>query len=134
MELPVDCKGDGGPKERALIVLDDSLAVADTFPNGCNIWVMEEYGVVGSWTKRYKIDLQLSRFIFLGKNGKLLFSRRRQGVKAYDVKSKQLMDPAEAHYQCITFVYMESLVQFKGMGGRDAKSFALSHQNKRKNL
>lgn len=55
----------------------------------CNIWVMQEYGVVESWTKMYSIDLDHDMFKVVGfrKNGDILVSMESKELAAYDPRT-----------------------------------------------
>lgn len=56
----------------------------------CNIWVMQEYGVVESWTKMYSIDLVhgMVKVVGFRKNGDILVSMENKELAAYDPKTR----------------------------------------------
>ncbi|GAB4835487.1 hypothetical protein Ancab_000396 [Ancistrocladus abbreviatus] len=103
-----------GPMVTYLSVLDDSLALLDVFPDNINVWVMENSRVSESWRRRYTINLQYVRFLYLKNNGELLFTRPHKGVESYNIKTQQLKDVDKTCPDQLRFIhtYVESLVLF----------------------
>ncbi|GAB4855126.1 hypothetical protein Ancab_023756 [Ancistrocladus abbreviatus] len=119
IDLPPNADG-GDWVDFSLAVLGGSLVILDTFKKQHCIWELDKHGVDVSWIKRYTIDLQgLFKLVCLTKNHKLLFAREDEGVKSYDIKSREIKKlaktyPRKAYY---SDVYVESLVLVKGIAG-----------------
>ncbi|GAB4835485.1 hypothetical protein Ancab_000394 [Ancistrocladus abbreviatus] len=107
---------DTNPTSTSLIVSGESLAILDAYLSRVCIWVLEEYGVVESWVKRYTMDLQYYRFFHLKKNGDLLFSNR-DGAQLYNIKTRCLKNAERIYPEHWHFVdtYVESLALLKGV-------------------
>ncbi|KAK3021077.1 hypothetical protein RJ639_046098 [Escallonia herrerae] len=58
----------------------------------CCVWVMKEYGVAGSWTKLFTIDLpgMLRRTIGFRKNGEVMLSLISNELVSYDPNKKEI--------------------------------------------
>ncbi|GAB2279716.1 hypothetical protein Dimus_014356 [Dionaea muscipula] len=116
IQLP-HCDHDIEPAETSLVVFDGCLTLLDSFLGHCSIWVMEEYGAVESWTRRYVIDFGfVTTLLHLSGNGELLFVGENGGVKSYHVDNQQIKDVTKAQPRYVLFAatYMDSLVRFKG--------------------
>ncbi|GAB2232337.1 hypothetical protein Droror1_Dr00011369 [Drosera rotundifolia] len=88
-ELP-KYRGNVSPRNSKVNVMDQFLALFDLFSEEVCIWVMEGYGKVESWTRRYTIDILYSQFVRLEKNDELLLVQEYDGLHIYDVKTKKL--------------------------------------------
>ncbi|KAI5660769.1 hypothetical protein M9H77_20092 [Catharanthus roseus] len=86
---------------------DDGLAIVEYngFTRSCNVWVMKEYGVMGSWKKLYNIDLVEGMdevigfrnnngevFVKMLANDPLPYHLKRGFVVSYDPKSRLIKD------------------------------------------
>lgn len=116
----------GSPCEMMRVaILGESLAVIqselDINPRTFHIWVMEEYGVVESWTKRSTIVLQgeFWRVVGLRKNGDVLMVAEGEGdneLVLCDSQSQQIrhLGVRGYHYCFQVVTYIESLVGLDG--------------------
>ncbi|GAB4855138.1 hypothetical protein Ancab_023768 [Ancistrocladus abbreviatus] len=109
---------------RTLIVLDGCLALLESFANPGCIWVMTEYGVAESWTKKFTINFWLYKSLYLKESGELLFRGKDKGVKSYNIRSQQMKYLSKTCRKVIYFVgaYMESLALHRGADGQLLKS------------
>ncbi|KNA13791.1 hypothetical protein SOVF_113610 [Spinacia oleracea] len=116
-ELPKGLKTDDEPKEKFPTMLGGSLAVyCSHYQSRNDIWVMGEYGVSNSWSKRYTFSLQFDKLLHFKSNGELLFAVDGKGIKSYDVKKERVRDLAKTYARSsnyTVFTYVESLVLFK---------------------
>lgn len=108
----------------ALVVLSDTdhWRVATFF----DVWVMDEYGVKESWTKKYVIGPLLGHHVALGfrSNVEVLLTRcnNRQMV-SYDLSThnikeyNQICDSAGIYSEQQVFPYAESLISVKARAG-----------------
>ncbi|CAL5342846.1 unnamed protein product [Camellia sinensis] len=83
------------PRNMLTAIVGESLSVlqydSPIYSKSCTVWVMKEYGVVGSWSKQYTIDLDERLVLMLGlrKNGEMLLGMGRQLV-SYDFESQEI--------------------------------------------
>ncbi|CAL5393897.1 unnamed protein product [Camellia sinensis] len=110
----------------AVAVLGESLAVIDCASGlvapsplmyNFHIWVMEEYGVIESWTKRYTIIGQnvFSKVLGFRKNGDVLIDDDE--LLSYDPQSHQIKNLGVYGNSFNVYTYMESLVALDGADG-----------------
>ncbi|KAI8008339.1 F-box/kelch-repeat protein, partial [Camellia lanceoleosa] len=107
-------------------VFGESLCVMhDVFLSGSNqaydMWVMEKYSVVESWTKLFAIvDYQQSLGPVIGfrKNSEVLLERS-ENLVSYDLKTKETKNLGIHGVGCFFYVatYVESLVLVRGLKG-----------------
>lgn len=99
-------------RSRILTVLGESLAMLDLYPGCSLIWVMEKYGVGDSWVQRFKIDLEYEEFLHFKRNGEFFVTVIKEGVKMYNIKSKEIKDLARSYRDRVIFMdsYVESLM------------------------
>ncbi|CAA0823682.1 Unknown protein [Striga hermonthica] len=104
-----------------LTVLWEKLAlVVDHTPvkEIANVWVMEEYGEVGSWRKLYNVDTTPRYFLFVGftDNGNMMCTLDRQKLYCYDPDRDFLNNLFTCGVRGSFHVemYMESLVLVDG--------------------
>ncbi|KAK9285632.1 hypothetical protein L1049_024829 [Liquidambar formosana] len=91
----------------------------------CCIWMMKEYGVVESWTKQFRIDIQaqLVNTVGLRKNAEILLAMNDGDLVSYHPKTQRVKDLGihgdTLHVSNSLYVgtYVESLVLLKGVNG-----------------
>ncbi|KAM7497692.1 hypothetical protein LguiA_022106 [Lonicera macranthoides] len=90
------CLAVESPWYMGAVTIQDSLSVVeyDRSFSMLSVWVMKEYGVVESWTKRYNIDTKVGLGIMLGvrRNGEVLLTTRNEELVEYDVQTRGSMD------------------------------------------
>ncbi|CAA0839803.1 Unknown protein [Striga hermonthica] len=104
-----------------LAVLGEKLAlVVDRTPvkGIAHVWVMEEYGEVGSWRKLYNVDTMPGFFLFVGftDNGNIMGTIDGNKLYCYD-PDKDFLDNLPTRGAMGSFhveMYMESLVLVDG--------------------
>ncbi|KAM7503209.1 hypothetical protein LguiB_002113 [Lonicera macranthoides] len=119
MELPESLVR-GYPLSISVALLGESLSVLQydkcVHSKGCTIWIMKEYGSVGSWSKLYSINLQrrLVRTLGLRKNGDLLLAVGKDLV-SYNPESEKFKNLGVRSARDAFHVasYVESLVLLK---------------------
>ena len=108
------CLAGKSPWYMGVVVIQDSLSVVeyDKSFNMLSVWVMKEYGVVESWTKRYNIDTEVDLGIMLGvrRNGEVLLTTRNEELVDYNVQTRGSVDLITGGLRNSFFVdaYMES--------------------------
>ncbi|GAB2277249.1 hypothetical protein Dimus_011956 [Dionaea muscipula] len=109
----VTLPGFRGVRSALLTTVGGCLALLAPFMDHSDLWVMEEYGVVNSWNKRYTINATLPMYfsIFVKRNGELLFASDKGGAKSYDTGTELLKDAVETYAVLKNYVdiYVESL-------------------------
>lgn len=108
------------PRNMLTAIVGESLSVlqydSQIYSKSCTVWVMKEYGVVGSWSKQYTIDLDGRLVLMLGlrKNGEMLLGMGRELV-SYDFESQEITNLGVRGSKHAFWVdnYTESLVLLK---------------------
>lgn len=108
------------PGDMLTAIVGESLSVlqydSQIYSKSCTVWVMKEYGVVGSWSKQYTIDLDGRLVLMLGlrKNGEMLLGMGRELV-SYDFESQEITNLGVRGSKHAFWVdnYTESLVLLK---------------------
>ncbi|THF99667.1 F-box/kelch-repeat protein At3g06240-like [Camellia sinensis] len=83
------------PRNMLTAIVGELLSVlqydSPIYSKSCKVLVMKEYGVVGSWSKQYTIDLDGRLVLTLGlrKNGEMLLGMGRE-VVLYDSESQEI--------------------------------------------
>ncbi|KAM7497945.1 hypothetical protein LguiA_022359 [Lonicera macranthoides] len=112
--LPV-CLAKESPWYMGVVAIEDSLSIVkyDKLLNMHSVWVMKEYCVVESWTKRYNIETEDGLGIMLGvwRNGEMLLTTRNDDLVAYNVRTQESMNLITGGNKNSFFVdtYKESL-------------------------
>ena len=101
----------------AIAMLNGLLALHGRLDEKYDVWVMNEYGVVESWTKLYTIDLgeRLGRVIGFKKNGEVLITTNDRDLLLYEPNSQRTIWDLQKNYVSSCFYldnYVESLVLF----------------------
>ncbi|GAB4855784.1 hypothetical protein Ancab_024429 [Ancistrocladus abbreviatus] len=125
-------------RETSLMVFHESLALLDAFRDHLCIWVQEKEGCgeAESWVKQYILNLELFDYpIYLKENGKLLYIRKGQGLKSYDIESHLVKDLAKTYRRRIIFIepYVESLALMGGVNGHQLMSLPLQEMEEHNN-
>lgn len=96
-------------------VLGDKLCLTCHLPSMVEIWVMDEYANVDSWSMKFRIsgpipDLLL---IHLLRNGKLLLYVRDSSLRSYDLEKQDFDDSVRDTLKCVTraLICYKSLVR-----------------------
>ncbi|KAK3218075.1 hypothetical protein Dsin_012045 [Dipteronia sinensis] len=114
-------QSDGIRPQVSVTVLRESLAlIVSCFNNRelserCNIWVMSEYGMAESWTKRYSIVLEERFFRCLGiiNNNELVLDKStREELVSYDLENMQFKHLAISKYTKDVVNFSVSLVLY----------------------
>ncbi|XP_059650929.1 F-box protein CPR1-like [Cornus florida] len=105
----------------------ESLSLIDVCNWGntcCCIWVMNEYGISESWTKKFNIDMSEGLFnsvIGFTRKGEVIFGTQAGYLVAYDPEAERVMDlhirgPTKSWLGdlCYADAYTESLVFLRG--------------------
>ncbi|KAI7979849.1 F-box/kelch-repeat protein [Camellia lanceoleosa] len=94
IELPVSLVHQF-PRNMLTAIVGELLSVlqydSPIYNKSCTVWVIKEYGVVGSWSKQYTIDLDGRLVLTLGlrKNSEILLGMGRELV-LYDSESQEI--------------------------------------------
>ncbi|XP_059661225.1 F-box/kelch-repeat protein At3g06240-like isoform X1 [Cornus florida] len=94
----------------SLFHYDDNIWSTD---KSCCIWVMKEYGVEGSWTKLFTVDLGgINKVLGFRKTGEVLVEKSDGELVSYDPKSEDEVEIGICSYKSSLHLdtYMESLV------------------------
>ncbi|CAK7338461.1 unnamed protein product [Dovyalis caffra] len=89
------------------------------------IWVMEEYGIKESWSKKFVVDFISYQPLFTLGSGKILMFQRHQCIVCYDPKSKSIQDTGISQgMECIgVTAYTPSFVSLQDIAkGEELKS------------
>ncbi|XP_028065592.1 F-box protein CPR1-like [Camellia sinensis] len=123
-------------------VFGESLCVMhDVFLSGSNqaydMWVMEKYSVVESWTKLFAIvDYQQSLGPVIGfrKNSEVLLERS-ENLVSYDLKTKETKNLGIHGVGCFFYVaaYVKSLVLVSGLKGLSGSHEFVNETEQKKN-
>ncbi|CAL5406765.1 unnamed protein product [Camellia sinensis] len=105
------------PRNMLTAIVGESLSALQydslIYSKSCTLWVMKKYGVVGSWSKQYTIDLDGRLVLTLGlrKNGEMLLGMGRELV-SYDFESQEITNLGVYGSKDAFWVdnYMKSLV------------------------
>ncbi|RVX08428.1 F-box/kelch-repeat protein [Vitis vinifera] len=83
--------------------------------DNCDIWVMHEYSVASSWTKRFTFCLDVEILILLDflDNGEVVVQNKNGGLVACDPNGGKIRDLKVAGPACL-IKYIESLVSPRG--------------------
>ncbi|XP_059660424.1 F-box protein CPR1-like [Cornus florida] len=99
----------------------------------CCIWVMKEYGVEGSWTKLFTVDLGgINKVLGFRKTGEVLVEKSDGELVSYDPNSEEEVETGIRSCQSSLHLdtYMESLVLLGGKNevlmGRECNSNAFT--------
>lgn len=106
--------------DRTVTLIDQSVGLFDFGGNCSIVWVLDKHGGTESWTKHYTIDKTSDSLFYVERKGLfyvekihlLLFEGVGEGLKSYDIQTKQLKLLAKTiAYDSIHFVdaYVESL-------------------------
>ncbi|KAM7503254.1 hypothetical protein LguiB_002158 [Lonicera macranthoides] len=109
------------------MVLNESLAVVACGGNGPNkkfdVWVMNEYGVAGSWTKymSFRLNTRIDRTLGCGEDGKILIEMDTSKVVSFDTATQTMKELGDQNIACFSevFNHMESLLPIRG--GKNAE-------------
>ncbi|KAM7497938.1 hypothetical protein LguiA_022352 [Lonicera macranthoides] len=79
----------------SVAVVDESLSLIHMKLESCSVWMMEEYGIVNSWTKKLEIKLRsfygpCQRPLRFTRNGHVLMAARSGDLVSYDPESKKI--------------------------------------------
>ncbi|KAM3395668.1 F-box/kelch-repeat protein [Capsicum galapagoense] len=87
----------------------------------CGVWVMDRYGEVESWNKKFVVVLEggISHAVGFGRNGEFMVEKFVGDLLSYDSESKEFKDLGIHGGKDSFFVseYSESLVLLDGSGG-----------------
>lgn len=114
MELP-ELGYDESLSQKCLAVHKDLLSVfvysAHHCNGKCDLWVMDEYGVAGSWTKRFTfcLDVEILMLLDILDNGEVVMQNRNGGLVVCD-PNKGKFRALEVSGPASLFKYVESLV------------------------
>ncbi|GAB4835488.1 hypothetical protein Ancab_000397 [Ancistrocladus abbreviatus] len=119
---------------RVLTIVDESLAIVDHKRKESCIWVMEKYGAIDSWTKRYTINLHAFEILYLKENGELFFANKRGGVKSYNIRTGEINHLAKTYPTYVYDMnnYVESLLLSKRADGQSLESFSRTKSKRKK--
>ncbi|XP_075672521.1 F-box/kelch-repeat protein At3g23880-like [Castanea sativa] len=94
-----------------LAVFKGLLAIIYFFHGLCHFWVMEEYGVVGSWTRKFLIPMDSPHdFYCCTDNGELIFKSANGLVSINPPRSRSILAIEDANWVGFSANSMESLV------------------------
>ncbi|KAJ8747797.1 hypothetical protein K2173_006950 [Erythroxylum novogranatense] len=100
--------------ELSVTVCQKSLGVFHLDDHHCNIWVMQEYGVVDSWIKIFIIDRRgvIERPLCFRSNGEILMESVNDKLITYDAEEQKIYDLGIIGFGgwCRAESYVESLV------------------------
>uniref|UniRef100_A0A5B7AFI7 Putative F-box protein CPR30-like n=1 Tax=Davidia involucrata TaxID=16924 RepID=A0A5B7AFI7_DAVIN len=105
-----------------LVVFKECLGVVVCSKNGHNkkfdIWVMNEYGVTGSWAKYVSFGPypRINRMLRCGINGEVLLEKDHGELILYDPATETIKDLGSNGVVCWSdvFIHVESLLPIKG--------------------
>ncbi|KAL6986804.1 hypothetical protein U1Q18_001756 [Sarracenia purpurea var. burkii] len=128
LSLP-ECLGAGvPPMNMSASVFGGSLSILRLdqriWPHSCSIWIMKDYGIVGSWVNQFNIDLEgvLGMALGLRKNGEVLFATTSGELLSYNHGTRTIirlnMGKCGTKDSFYVDSYIESLVLLR-VGNRD---------------
>ncbi|CAA3031948.1 F-box kelch-repeat At3g06240-like [Olea europaea subsp. europaea] len=101
MILPVHLAKDDSSSTKELIIHKDSLALVlcdvPGVEHGFCVWVMEEYGVMESWTKKFNVNFQdfggrFMKPLWVRKDGEVLVITKDGSLVSCDSNGEQVID------------------------------------------
>ncbi|KAM7503259.1 hypothetical protein LguiB_002163 [Lonicera macranthoides] len=116
------------PLDLAISACGDSIVVflyrgrmTGQFCDGCTVWVMEEYGNVGSWSKRFFVELDggISNVLGFGNSGELLLEKCIGSLVSYQPERDGFKSLGICGFKDSFYVgnYVESLLLMDAKGG-----------------
>ncbi|KAH0722295.1 hypothetical protein KY290_004976 [Solanum tuberosum] len=111
------------PTNLSIMLFEESLAIVgykrEIDDTSCEVWVMEQYRVLESWSRLYRINLvaDMEKVVGFRNNGEVLFSTRSiNDLISYDPNSGRNMGLCiQGSYRSFYVQnYMESLILLKG--------------------
>lgn len=117
-------------------VLGDKLCLTCHLPSMVEIWVMDEYANVDSWSMKFRILVPIPDLlpIHLLRNGKLLLYVRDSSLYSYDLEKQDFDDSVSASLNCVTraLICYKSLVRLDMNWEKVPQTWQKVNTNKRR--
>lgn len=112
----------------SVAAVDESLSLIHMKLDSCSVWMMKEYGIVNSWTKKLEIKLgsfygPFQRPLGFTRNGHVLMAARSGDLVSYDPESENFkglginggLSGDQQSFYFYVHTYVESLVLLEGL-------------------